>query len=235
MDAAAGFGLWDPLNTVSAHLIPQVAVDLVAHDRENDFLEAPEIGATSVDDLDLPALLLGKTAVHAEEVSCEEGGLIPAGAGADLNDDVSSSILVFNQDAVHELLLGKLELRGELFNLLERQLPQLRFFLGVFGDLPIVGYGFKQLPVPLVLVDHLGERAAFARQQAQPRWFGEELRVCELLLNLCEALLGFLQLLFNRGGKHGSSVSRRTTALMALLRRPAFKQGGLPATDQGRS
>ena len=235
MDAAAGLGLRDPLDAVSAHLVPQVAVDLVAGDRENDFLKAPEIGAASVDHLDFPALLLGKTAVHAEEVSREESGLISAGAGADLNDDVSSAIFVFNQDAVHELLLGKLELRGELFNLLERQLSQLRFFLGVFGDLPIVGYGFKQFPVAPVLVDHLGERAAFARQQAQPRWLGEELGVRELLLHLSEALLGFLQLLFNRGRKHDSSVSRRTTALMALLRRPAFKQEGLPATDQGRS
>ena len=59
--------------------------------------------------------------------------------------------------------------------------------------------------------------------------------VRERRLHLSEALLGFLQLLFNRGRKHDSSVSRRTTALMALLRRPAFKQEGLPATDQGRS
>ena len=84
---------------------------------------APDSLAESVSDL--PAVALGVAGVHAEEVGREEGRLLAAGAGADLDDDVAVVVGILGQELdaqiLHQpgllgLVLGD-ELAGHLLEL----------------------------------------------------------------------------------------------------------------------
>ena len=55
-------------------------------DAERDLAEAGQLGRLEVERLELPAHLLGEPAVHLEQVAGEQGRLVAAGAGADLDD-----------------------------------------------------------------------------------------------------------------------------------------------------
>ena len=83
---------------MDAALVLQAAVGAAAVDLEDDLLEAAEIALVGVDDLDVPALALGVAAVHAVEVAGEEGGLVAAGGGADLDDDVLVVVRAFRDE-----------------------------------------------------------------------------------------------------------------------------------------
>ncbi len=67
---------------------------------------------------DLPAVLLGKARVHAEDLGGKERGFVAAGAGADFEDDVLFVVGVLGQqqhlDLFFEGGLARLE-RGNLF------------------------------------------------------------------------------------------------------------------------
>ena len=59
------------------------------------------------EDLDLPLVLLGEAEVHAEDLGDEERGLVAAGAGAELDDDVLLVVGIFGQEQDFELLLRR--------------------------------------------------------------------------------------------------------------------------------
>ncbi len=60
-------------------------VDAFPFEAEDDFLEAAQLGRVHVEDLDLPAAVLGVVLVHVVEVAGEQGRFLAAGAGADLH------------------------------------------------------------------------------------------------------------------------------------------------------
>ena len=88
VDAAAGFGGRHALHAVHAALVLQLAVDALALDQRDDFLDAAGVGVAGRHHLELPALALGVARVHAEQVGGEQRRFVAAGAGADFEDDV---------------------------------------------------------------------------------------------------------------------------------------------------
>ena len=88
VDPAAGFGGRHALDAVHAALVLQPAVDVLALDERDDFLDAAAAGVAEVEDVDLPALALGVARVHAEQIAGEQRRFVAAGAGADFEDHV---------------------------------------------------------------------------------------------------------------------------------------------------
>ncbi len=74
VDATLLFGLGDSLHAVPATFVAESAIGVLAGDTEGDFLVAAMLGDVEVDELDLPVLGLGKSAIHFEEIASEEGG-----------------------------------------------------------------------------------------------------------------------------------------------------------------
>ena len=105
VDAALGLGGGDALDAVDAGLVLELRVDVVAFDDGGDVLEAvADAGLGLGEDLDLPLVLLGEAEVHAEDLGDEERGLVAAGAGAELEDDVLLVVGILGQEQDLELL-----------------------------------------------------------------------------------------------------------------------------------
>src|SRR4029077_16642983 len=114
VDAAGGLGLGHPLHAVDSPFVLEPAVGAAPLDDGRDLLDAADPGLREVDDLDAPPLLLGVAAVHAEELGREEAGLVAAGAGADLEDDVAAVVRVLGRQLAPELLFQPTNALGEL-------------------------------------------------------------------------------------------------------------------------
>ena len=69
-------------------LVLHNGIDLVSHELELDGLVPPCLGRARREDLDLPLARLRKAAVHVKEVTREDGRLVAAHAGANLDDGV---------------------------------------------------------------------------------------------------------------------------------------------------
>ena len=81
----------------------------------------------------MPALALGVAAVHAVEVGGEQGGLLAAGGGADLDDDVLVGEGVLGQQGEAQLLLQGVDGGLRLLDLLAGEGDHLRV-AALFGD-----------------------------------------------------------------------------------------------------
>jgi hypothetical protein len=102
----------DPLDAVDAGLVLELRVDVVAFDDGGDVLEAVAYAGLGLgEDFDLPLVLFGEAEVHAEDLGYEEGGLVAAGAGAELEDDVLLVVGVFGEEQEFELLFYRRETR----------------------------------------------------------------------------------------------------------------------------
>ena len=86
VDAAAGLGVRHPLDPVDAAFEFQPAEHPVAVDGGDDLLVAAGVALGEGVDLHPPALQGGIALIHAEQVAGEQGRLVAAGAGADLQD-----------------------------------------------------------------------------------------------------------------------------------------------------
>src|SRR3990172_11441446 len=88
VDAAAGLGHGDPLDAVDAALILETRVGAGAAHLEDDLLEAAPIAGVGVHYIHCPTVTFRVPAVYAVEIAREHGGLLAAGGGPDLHDDV---------------------------------------------------------------------------------------------------------------------------------------------------
>ena len=132
MDAALGFGGGDALDAVDAGLVLHLGVDFVALDDGGDFFQAADDAGFGLgEDFDLPLVLLGEAEVHAEDLGDEDRGLVAAGAGAELDDDVLVVVGVLGEEEDFEVF----------FDLGEARLEREEFFLGHGAD---VGVGFGE-------------------------------------------------------------------------------------------
>ena len=107
-----------------AALVLEPAVGPFPLDQEDGFLHAADLGEVGVHDLDPEATPLGVARVHANECGGEERGLIPAGAGSDLEKGV---LLVPG-------VLGGQQLPGARFQLDPLGLQFLELFAGQVLD-----------------------------------------------------------------------------------------------------
>ena len=81
---ALGFGLGYPLHPVAAGFKLEAAVDVLAVHLGDHLLVAAVLAVVAADDGDAPALALGITGVHAEQIPREDRRLVATGTGADL-------------------------------------------------------------------------------------------------------------------------------------------------------
>ncbi len=91
-----------------------------AADFGDDLLVASHGAFARGDHLDLPALVRGIALVHAEEIAGKERGLVAAGAGADLEDDVALVHRVLGQQRQLDLSFERRALLLEFRPLGER-------------------------------------------------------------------------------------------------------------------
>ena len=89
VDPPLRFGLGDALDPVGAGLELEPGEDAAAADPDDHLLVAAHLAGALAVDLGAPAARLGIAQVHAQQVPGEQGGLGPAGAGADLEKAVA--------------------------------------------------------------------------------------------------------------------------------------------------
>ena len=97
MDAALLLGHRHALHAVHAALVFQLAVDLVAADQRDDFLQPAHGRFAAGGDFHLPALRFRVARVHAEDLGGEERGFVAARAGADFEHHVLLVVGVLGQ------------------------------------------------------------------------------------------------------------------------------------------
>ena len=102
MDAALCFRRRHALHAVRARFELELRVRAFAHDAADDFPVAAVLASAFAQHFDLPALPLGIARIHAEEVAGENGGLVPARAGADFQEDVRVVARVLRDQQVRE-------------------------------------------------------------------------------------------------------------------------------------
>jgi hypothetical protein len=187
MDAALGFGGGDALDTVDAAFIFESAVDVLAGDGEDDFLETAEIGGAGVEDFEFPALGFCVAGVHPVEISGEEGGFGAAGAGAQFEDGIAGVGGVWGDEP---MLDGEEEWGQFGFEACDLVAGELGEFgvLGFSGEEVSVGGEVGQgLEVELAGGDELFESGVFAGEFLESRGMAERARVTESGLDFREA------------------------------------------------
>ena len=76
----------------------KAGIDIVARHRGDDFFDTAGGGFAHGHDFDLPALGLGVSAIHAEQVRGEESRLLAPGATANLENGVTLVIRILGQE-----------------------------------------------------------------------------------------------------------------------------------------
>jgi hypothetical protein len=116
--AALGFGGGNALHAMHAALPLHLGVNALALDNGDHFLVAAHAGLRERQQLDLPAMLLGKARVHAEHLGGKERGLVAARAGADFQDHVLLVVGILGQQQRLDLFFeggSRGAKRGDLF------------------------------------------------------------------------------------------------------------------------
>ena len=147
VNAALRFGGRHALHAVGARLKFHVAVNAVAGDEGDDFLVAAHAAFALAHKFHAPAQAFRVAAVHAEQVSGEQGGFVTASAGPDFQNDVLFIQGVAGQEQDFELFfqLGQAFLQGRAFLLGHK--PHFR--VGVLGQFQVFGQRFfRSLVIP---------------------------------------------------------------------------------------
>lgn len=97
VDATLRLGGGHPLDAVDAPFVLEPGVGAGALDLELDLVETADPGLLSIHHRQLPALGLGPASVHAEEVGCEQGRLLPSFGSLDLHHHVALVVGVARQ------------------------------------------------------------------------------------------------------------------------------------------
>ena len=189
LDASLALGLGDPLHTVDARLEFEAGVGAVAGDLERDLLVPAEFGRVGTQDFCLEALGLRVHGIHAQKRAREQGGLFPAGAASDLDDDVFVVVRVPRQQQDLELFRGLFQslLRGG--HLLLGKVPELFVGTGILQDGLRLVEVFLRLLIDAVRL-HDGRHILVLLQERGVLFdVGDDFGVRELLLELQETAL----------------------------------------------
>lgn len=123
------------LDAVHARLIFQARKHVLALDRGDHFLETAKLSFIGLHDLDLPAVEIGITLVHAQQVGREQRRLIAAGSRAHLQDDAFLVGFVLGQQQQLDAMLQIGQARGQRIAFLARKLAHLGVDLARFQHL----------------------------------------------------------------------------------------------------
>ncbi len=198
LDAALGLGLGDALDAVHAALVLHDGVDAVALDLELDRLEAAGLAGAGVEHGVLPAARLDKALVHLEEIAREDGSLVAAGGGADLDDGVLLVVGIARDEHVLDVFL---EL-GELGLVLGDVHLEHLLLVGIAGVVEHLLGGLDVVEGTDVLARSLDEVVLVRILLVEAREFldvGGDGRVGELLLELLVGLDDLFELVAHGG------------------------------------
>ena len=117
--------LHDRVNAIALHL-------------ELDFLVATCVGGGNIKGLDLPPTRLSKTLVHLVQIACEDGGLVAACTGANLNDDVLVVGRIGRNEHELDVLFDLRETGLDIGDLGLRELLHIRIDEHLFSSLKII-------------------------------------------------------------------------------------------------
>ena len=137
MNTPLGLGLRHALDTVCAGFVFQLGEDPRAFHGGDDLLETAPFRLGGRDSLHPPAVCFRKTGIHAEQVAGKQGRFIPAGAGANLENDPLVVIGVLGQEQQLDIGFQLVLLGFETLQLLFGHLLHVRVgeHLPVFLDL----------------------------------------------------------------------------------------------------
>ena len=131
VDAALRLGLGHPLDAVPAALEAEGLEDAVALDAERHFLVAAGLAFAGGDFVEAPALDAGVPGVHLVQAAGEQRGFVPAGAGADFDDDAVEVFERIDEQQVFEFQPEGVAARPEVGE----------FFLGHRAELGVGLFG----------------------------------------------------------------------------------------------
>ena len=126
LDAAGGLRFRHPLDPVGPGLEFQAGPGPLALDGDAGFLDAAQLRGVFIHQLHVPAPALGIQGVHPQQVRREQGALLAADAGPDLQDDVPVVVGVPGQQQAFKLLRQAVPLLACPVQLLLGQLPHFR-------------------------------------------------------------------------------------------------------------
>ncbi len=202
MDAPLRLGLGHPLHPVDAALVLQPAVDLVALDGGDHFFQPSDGRRAGREHFHFPALRLGEAGVHPEELLGEEGGLVAAGAGADLDQHVLFVVRVLGQEQQLQLLFELPFPLLEPGQLLVGQLLHLRVVEQAAGLAQALFHLF-----PLAVLLHQGAHLGVGLGQLLVAGaVGQHLGAGELLGQALVARLHLVEFVKHRRRSHASDL-----------------------------
>ena len=117
MNAALGLGGGHSLDAMAAGFEFELGVGALPDHARDDLLVPAGIARRLRYHLHLPALAFRVARVHAKEVAREERRLIPAGPGADLEEDVALIVGVLRQEQLLQLRFERCETLAAHFDL----------------------------------------------------------------------------------------------------------------------
>ncbi len=97
VNAALGFGFRHSLHPVRTGFKFQRAINTIAREAGDDFLETAVLPFIFAEHLDLPPAFLGIAGIHAKQVAGKDSGFIAPGAGTDFQEHILGVIGVFGQ------------------------------------------------------------------------------------------------------------------------------------------
>ena len=148
---------------MTAGLELQPGIGAVTTDAADDFAIAAELRLARRQHFNLPALTLGKTRIHAEQVAGKQRRLVAAGAGADFQQHAALVVGVLRQQQLlqFDFEFGQSGLGGGDF--LFGKIAHFRVGAHRFG----LGQVVLGLTESVELRDHRVKFGAFARQLAK--------------------------------------------------------------------
>ncbi len=126
VDAPLRLRIGDPLHPVDPALELEPGENAPALHLGHDLPVAAGRALALGEDLHLPALQVRVAGVHAQEIAREQGRLVPAGPGADLEDGALLVRLVLGQEHEPQALDGPLEILARPGHLVMGESPHLR-------------------------------------------------------------------------------------------------------------
>jgi len=214
VDAPRRLGDRDALHAVHPALVLEGRVGALAANLEDHLFVAAVVVLVGGEDLDLEALGLRVTGVHARQFAGEDAGFVAAGAGADLDDHVFAVVRVVGQRLGADLGGELVEPLAALDELLLRKLTQLVVGLGL-GVEQRLGLGRHPLGVAIAhdeVVRLLQPRMAAGHLRVA-RPVAEHVRVGELCSELVVGPLDLVDEVVDHGrdrsGRDGPEAGPR--------------------------
>jgi len=171
------------------------AVNVRPLQAENDFFEAAHRARRGVEHFQLPALALGKTAVHAEQIAGKQRRLVAARAGPDFHNGVAPIHFVLGDQAQSQVFLDGRQPLLQFFQLMPGHADQFWVRLGADQLAQALLLG-QQALVGFDRFDDGAQAGVFASQLGQPLRIGGHLRVRQRLRDFLVTAFDFLQRLF---------------------------------------